>query len=231
MRSPGPLAGWAVHGYTASGAALAFLALAALLDGQLRLAFFWLSLQVAVDATDGWLARLVRVRERVPAIDGARLDDLVDFLTYVFVPACIVWHEALVPDGWRLPVALAMIVSSAVGFSRVDAKTTDHYFTGFPSYWNVVVFYLVIWQVQPGVALAVLLLGVALVFVPIRYVYPSRTPVLMPLTLVLGVTWGLVMLGSLWWLDDVPAWLRWAGLVFPAYYVILSLWLEVTRRR
>jgi phosphatidylcholine synthase len=222
---------WAVHAYTASGALLAWLALVATLSGDYRTAFLWLAAQMFVDATDGWLARLAKVHERTPLFDGAQLDNIVDYLTYVLVPAVMVWHAPLVPETWRLAVAGAMLLSSAYGFSRADAKTPDHYFTGFPSYWNVVVFYLMLWDLPAGPA-ALLLVGLAvLVFLPLRYVYPSRTVVLMPLTVTLGFTWGVLMLLALWWWTRTPAWLKWAGLAFPAYYVGLSLWLEGRRLR
>jgi phosphatidylcholine synthase len=224
-------AAWAVHAYTASGAVLALLALEATLAGDYRRAFAWLAAQVAVDATDGWLARAARVQERTPEIVGAHLDDLVDYLCYVLVPAVMVWHAPMVPPALRLIVPAAMLVSSAFGFSRADAKTADHYFTGFPSYWNIVVLYFVIWQTGAWVNAVVLLGLAALVFVPIRYVYPSRTEVLMGPTIALGSSWAVAILLTLWWMPDVPAWLRWVGLAFPIYYVVLSLWLERGRRR
>ena len=222
---------WAVHTYTASGAVLALLALAAGLAGDLRAAFLWLAAQVFVDSTDGWLARLARVDQRTPAFNGSRLDDIVDNLTYVFVPAAVVLQGHLAPASMAWPVAGAMLVSSAFGFARSDAKTADHYFTGFPSYWNIVVLYLVVLGMSPIVNAAILLALAVLVFVPIRYVYPSRTLVLRPLTIALGVVWGVQMILLLWRLPDVPRWLVWSSLVFPAYYFGLSLALEIGRRR
>lgn len=226
----GQAAAWAVHAYTASGAVLAMLALVAVIDRDYRLAFAWLSLQVFVDATDGWLARAVDVHRRLPHFSGAHLDDIVDYLTYVFVPALMVWHAPLVPEAWRLVTPAAMLLTSAYGFSRLDAKTSDHFFTGWPSYWNVLVLYLLMWQATPGFNTAVLLTHAALVLVPLRYVYPSRTPVLMPLTVALGFTWGVALLVALWRWHAVPAWVLWYSLVFPAYYYGLSLWLAWRRR-
>ena len=223
-------AAWAVHAYTASGALLAWLAVLATLDGNYRLAFAWLAAQVFVDSTDGWFARLARVSERTPTFSGAHLDDIVDYLTYVFVPALIVWHGQLVPDGVRVVVPAIMLLSSAYGFSRLDAKTDDHYFTGFPSYWNIVVFYLVAWQTGPSMNAAVLAALAALVFVPIRYVYPSRTVPFMRLTIVLGAIWAALMLATLAVMPLVPAWLAAATAVFPAYYTGVSFWLEFRRR-
>lgn len=225
------LAAWAVHAYTASGAAMGLVAIAALIGHDYRAAFLWLAAQMFVDATDGALARAARVADVTPRFDGGRLDDIVDYLTYVVVPAVFVVQVPLVPAAFALPVACAMAVASALGFGRADAKTTDHFFTGFPSYWNIVVLYLFVvgW---PPAASAVVLVGLSgLVFVPVKFVYPSRTPTLRPLTITLGAAWAVSMLGVIWTLADVPRWLLAASLVFPVYYVGLSLALEWKRRR
>jgi phosphatidylcholine synthase len=220
------IAAWFVHFYTASGVVLAFLATRAVIDFNYRAAFFWLWLQVVIDATDGVLARRARVAERIPWFDGAKLDDIVDYLTYVFVPALCVWRAVLVPDAWTLPMAGAILLASGYGFSRRDAKTTDHFFTGFPSYWNVVVFYLIVAGWSSSVNAVVLQVFVVLVFIPIRYVYPSRTPVLRLFTNVIGSIWSALMLLMLWQYPDVSRLVLWVSLVFPAYYIALSLWLH-----
>jgi phosphatidylcholine synthase len=221
---------WLAHLYTASGAVLAFLAAADIFEHDYRTAFFWLYLQVVIDTTDGALARAVRVSERTPWFSGAKLDDIVDYLCYVFVPALFVWRALLVPDAWSVPVAAAMLLSSAYGFNRADAKTPDHFFTGFPSYWNIVVFYLFVAR-WPAEVNGAILLGLAvMVFVPIRYLYPSRGAVFQRLTIALGVVWGVLMLVMLWQLPDVPRPVFRASLVFPAYYTVLSLAIEARRR-
>jgi phosphatidylcholine synthase len=221
---------WLAHLYTATGALLALLATGAVLAGDYRAAFAWLAAQVAIDATDGWLARRARVAERLPEFDGAKLDDIIDYLTYAFIPALIVWQAPLVSPALALPIAASIVISSAIGFNRRDAKTADYFFTGFPSYWNIVALYLIAAQWSPSVNAAILVVLVALVFVPIRYVYPTRTPVLQTLTLTLGAIWGGLMLAVLWWLPDVPPALFWASLVFPVYYAALSLTLHGERR-
>ena len=222
---------WLAHLYTASGAVLAFLAAADIYEHDYRTAFFWLYLQVAIDTTDGLFARAVRVSERTPWFNGAKLDDIVDYLCYVFVPALFVWRALLVPDGLTVPVAAAMLLSSAYGFNRDDAKTADYFFTGFPSYWNIVVFYLFVARWPPAVNAAILLGLAVLVFVPIRYLYPSRGAAFQALTNVLGAIWGVLMLVMLWQFPAVPRPLFYASLVFPAYYLALSFWIEFTRRR
>jgi phosphatidylcholine synthase len=218
---------WLAHLYTATGVVLALLATRAVIAEDYRAAFFWLWLQVVVDATDGVLARAARVQERLPWLDGGKLDDIVDYLCYVFVPALIVWRAALVPAPWAIPVASAMLLSSAYGFNRKDAKTEDHFFTGFPSYWNVVAFYLLVAGWSPGVNASVLLALAVLVFVPIRYLYPSRTPVWRLPTNVLGAAWSALMLLMLWQYPLVQRPVIWLSLVFPAYYLALSLVLHL----
>ena len=224
------IAAWLVHLYTASGVVLALLATRAVIDHNYRAAFFWLWLQVVIDATDGVLARRARVAERIPWFDGSKLDDVVDYLTYVFVPALVVWRAILVPDAWTMWIAAAMLLSSGYGFSRKDAKTPDHFFTGFPSYWNVVVFYLLVAGFSSIVNASVLLTFVVLVFIPIRYVYPSRTPILRLFTNVIGGVWSALMLLMLWQYPAVSRLVMWISLMFPAYYFALSIWLHMRRR-
>ncbi len=224
------VAAWLAHAYTASGVVLAFLATRAVIEHRYREAFFWLALQIFVDSTDGVLARRAGVAERVPWFNGSKLDDIIDYLTYVFVPALLVWRALLVPDAWTLPVACAMLLASAFGFNREDAKTADHFFTGFPSYWNIVVLYLFVAGLAPAINAAILLGLAVLVFVPIRYVYPSRTAILQPLTIGLGATWAALMLVIIWQLPAVSPLVLWGSLIFPAYYVALSLALQFGRK-
>jgi phosphatidylcholine synthase len=224
------MSAWLVHLYTASSALFGFLALTRIFYDRYRDAFIWLALALFIDATDGALARLLAVRDRLPHFDGAKLDDIVDYITYVFVPAFFVWHALLVPERWSMATAAAMLLSSAYGFNTDQAKTSDHFFTGFPSYWNIVVFYLFLGGWAPEVNLIVLLVLSALVFVPIRYVYPSRTSAFRRSTNVLGAFWGVSMIVMIWQMPDVSRTVFWISLAFPAYYVLLSLVLEQRRR-
>ena len=221
---------WLVHLYTASGALFAFFSLNLVIQDRYREAFIWLALSVIVDSTDGMLARRVNVASRLPWFNGDTLDNIVDYLTYVFIPAFIVWHVPLVPAGWGGVVPCAMLLSSLYGFSREDAKTADHFFTGFPSYWNIVVFYLYLAAWPVPVNAAVLLVLAILVFVPVRYVYPTRTPVLRSLTIGLGIMWGVLMVVMLWRMPAVPPVVFWMSLIFPVYYAALSLLLDQRRR-
>ena len=223
------LSAWLVHFYTASGAFFAFLALSRIFYDRYRDAFFWLCLSVIVDATDGVLARRVDVASRLPWFSGAKLDDIVDYLTYVFVPAFFVWHALLVPDRWSIVVAGAMLLSSAYGFNRADAKTPDHFFTGFPSYWSIAAFYLYLAGWPPVVNAAILLVLAVMVFVPIRYVHPARTVAWRGATLTFGMVWGALMIVLLWQMPEISRPVFWVSLFFPVYYLGVSLGLEARR--
>lgn len=224
---------WLAHLYTASGAATALAAVLALEGGDLRGTFLWLVLATIIDATDGVLARALHVKERLPWFDGATLDNVVDYLTYVFVPALVVVKAGLVPAPLAIPLAAAMLIASGYGFSRADAKvaTTDHFFTGFPSYWNIVVVYLVDWRLGTAANAVILAALVVLVFVPLRYVYPSRTVTWRTATVVLGAIWGVCLSMVIWRLPGGGGVWSWLALVFPVYYVVLSLRLSAGERR
>ena len=223
------LPAWLVHAYTATGAVLAFLALQAATVRNFRAAFLWLFVAVLVDATDGMLARAARVNERLPNFSGQKLDDLVDYLTFVFVPAAIVWQAGVVPEGWTRPVAAAMLLSSLFGFVNPDAKTEDHFFTGFPSYWNIAAMYLVVLRLSPLLNAAILMSLSAMVFVRIGYIYPTRTTTARSVTLVLGSVWGLMMLMLILQMPTPSRSVAWISLFFPLYYTILSVVLHARR--
>ena len=206
------------------------MAVESTIAGFTREAFVYLVLATLVDAVDGALARLARVKERTPQFNGARLDDIVDYLTFVFVPVFILRHDGLLPAGpGGLAVAAAVLLASAYGFSREDAKTPDHFFTGFPSYWNIVAAYMVAIQLSPMVNAAILCGLVALVFVPVGYIYPSRTPRWQVATVALGVLWAIAMVAIIWRLPAPPRWLVWMSLVYPVYYFALSFALHGQR--
>jgi phosphatidylcholine synthase len=220
---------WVAHLYTASGAVVALLATAMTFAHNFRAAFLFLVLATFIDATDGLLARALRVKERLPQFDGAKLDDIIDYLTYVFVPVLIVWQADLVPAPF--PIGAAMLLSSAYGFAQTSAKVDadDHFFTGFPSYWNIVAVYLYVAQMPQRTNAIVLAVLAVLVFVPIRYLYPSRTRTFRVPTLALGTMWAALFAWMIWRLPAVDGpWIL-ISLIFPVYYVALSLWLQFRR--
>lgn len=220
-----------MHAYTASGAVLALLATHAATTLNVRAAFLWLFAAVVVDSTDGWFARAARVHERLPNFSGQKLDDIVDYLTFVFVPAYIMWQAGVVTGAWAIPIFAVMLLSSLFGFVSEDAKTEDHFFTGFPSYWNVAAVYLIVLGLGPALNAILLLFLIALVFVRVGYIYPTRTPTLRTLTLLLGGLWGVTMLVLILQLPTPNMPLAWVSLLFPVYYTALSFVLHARRRR
>ena len=189
--------------FRSAGAVAAIVALRAAAGGDLRTAFLCLFAAIVIDASDGLLARRVDVRGRLPQIDGGRLDDVVDYLTYVFVPAAIALETDLV-TGWGRLAVVPMLLSSALRFAHADAKTHDHFFTGFPSYWNIVIFYMWVMRLSSTVNAAVLVGLSLIVLAPIPFVYPSRTPRWRSFTVGLGTFWAAQVLLMIWWLPAPP---------------------------
>jgi phosphatidylcholine synthase len=221
------------HLYTGLGALAALLATLDVVAGDYRGAFIWLGIQIVIDATDGLLARALRVKERLPHFDGGRLDDIIDYLCYVFIPVLLLLHARLLPAGWDVAIGGLILLASAYGFSQTAAKieTSDFFFTGFPSYWNLVVWYLFLCELPPAINAAILVAFAVLVFVPLRYVYPSRTRALGGLTTVLAAGWAVLAVWITWRLPARNAFSIWASLAFPAYYFALSLYLDRQSRR
>ncbi|HEY8120715.1 MAG TPA: CDP-diacylglycerol O-phosphatidyltransferase [Myxococcota bacterium] len=215
-------AAWSVHALTASGAAMGLFALLEAARGDLRASALWMLAAFAVDSVDGTLARAAQVHARTPNIDGRRLDDVVDYLNYVIVPCFFLAQGGFVAWGWTALPALA----SAYQFAQAEAKTDDHFFLGFPSYWNFVAIYAWLLGASATTTAAWLAGLSALVFVPIKYLYPTRMTRLAK-TMILGAA-ALVLLLTAACLAPEPALrLRLAqlSLLYPLAYGALSLWL------
>lgn len=223
------LLAWTAHAYTALGLACAAAMFALIVRGgdpAFRLAFIVMIVATIIDATDGWFARSARVTEVLPGFDGRKLDDLIDFLTYTCLPLALVWRAGLLTDPLQVWL-LAPLVASAYGFCQSQAKTEDHYFLGFPSYWNIVAFYLYVLRLPAPWALALVLFLSVLTFVPARYLYTSYPGPLSRLTNVLGAAWVAALLAILWSWGHAPEWLVLGSVAFPAYYMVASWWLTV----
>lgn len=224
-------AGWALHAYTASGTVIAFLALAAAVGGDEVAALWWLLLALLIDGTDGMLARRLRVKEVIPNFDGARLDDVVDYITYCFAPVFLLWYGGYLPEGnLGTLVAVLPLLASSYQFCRTDAKTEDHFFLGFPSYWNVVAFYVIVLDVSPAVTSALLLTCVVLVFVPVKYIYPSRTATARGLNLSLAGAWLVTYAVLLLQYPDPNVLVVALSLLYVLYYAAVSVMLTLQHR-
>ena len=223
-RPPFPWTAWAVHLLTATGAVWAFLALLAAIEGDARAMFLWLGVGLLVDGIDGPLARHFRVKERVPGFDGTALDLIVDYLTYVFVPAVFLWRFDVLPQGLEIAGPLWVLVTSLHLFAKLDMKAPDNAFVGFPAVWNVVVLYIHLLATDPWLNAALLLVLGVLTFLPAAFPHPVRVERFRVVTLPMTAVWG----GSALWLvlalPERPALPLAAFLVATAWFAGLSLW-------
>ncbi|MCP5059257.1 MAG: CDP-diacylglycerol O-phosphatidyltransferase [bacterium] len=220
---------WAVHAFTASGAVASLLAVLAAARGDFQTAALWMLVSLSIDAVDGSMARKVGVSVWLPDFDGRRLDDIVDFLGYVFVPALfLVWTDSIPHWGF----AALPILASAYGFSQGDAKSDDHFFVGFPSYWNVVAIYAWALPVSQVVTVGWLIFLSIAVFVPLKYIYPSHMRYLFWTTNLGAGAWTCVVAAAIAWPEKLAhLHLIELSLLYPAYYFAISLWLGGMQRR
>jgi phosphatidylcholine synthase len=226
---------WLVHLYTAMGLTCA-AGIAVLIvrggDASFRSAFFLMMAATAIDATDGWLARKAHVKEVLPGFDGRALDDLIDFHNYTSMPLLLLWRADVLPGhlAWLL---LLPLLSSAYGFSQVHAKTPDGFFLGFPSYWNIVAFYLYVLHAgaHPLVSVTLIVTLAVLTFVPTPYIYATRGGPFARLINIGAVFWfvllGLVLMGA----GGDSRTLAIVSLVYPLTYLALSASVTVRGRR
>jgi phosphatidylcholine synthase len=216
-----PAGAFLVHVLTASGAALAFLALRAAVDSRWSAMFMWLGIALVVDAADGPLARYFRVRETLPRWSGETLDLVVDFVTYVFVPAYAIAASGLLLPPLDTAAGIAIVVTGALYFADSHMKMPDNYFRGFPALWNCAAFYLLLLQPAPWLAsLGVAVLAV-LTFVPFRFIHPMRVKRLRGLNLALLAVWAGLALWAMW-RDMAPAGWVTAGLCAIGFYVLAA---------
>lgn len=195
--------GWLIHLFTASGACVGALALWEIYQHHFTIAFWLMALTIIIDVLDGIFARSINIKQAVPEIDGALLDNIVDFLNYTIVPCFVLLVSDLLPENWRMVCVSSIILAAAYQFTQIDAKTSDHFFKGFPSYWNISVFYIFFMQTNALTNLILLLTLAFLSFIPIKYVYPTRLEYLTSnkylrfVMLCISLIWGAATLGLL----------------------------------
>ena len=198
----------AIHFLTATGAAFALLALIAAARGDWQLMFVWLGVALIVDTIDGPLARRVDVTRVLPRWSGERLDLIVDFLTYTAVPAFALTQADLLPEAYRLPTGVAVMMSSLFHMADQDSKTKEGYFVGFPAIWNVVCLYLFAFMPPPFVSLAIVAVFVVLTFVPILCVHPFRVAELRGFSVAISALWLAAAIGAVANPFPSPLWVK-----------------------
>lgn len=215
------LKGLAVHLFTATGAVFAMLAMLAAVDGDWDIMFVWLVVAFAVDGVDGPLARKYNVKQNAAEFDGELLDLIIDYLTYVFIPAFALFKSGLLP-GWTGWFAIIVITfASAMYFADTRMKTKDNSFSGFPGCWNMLV--LVLFALSPDFWVILILVTVlaAAMFMPLKFIHPVRTVRWRNVSLPIALAWTLFA-GWAAWVDFHPeSWAHW-GLVLTSLYLLFA---------
>ncbi len=214
---------WLVHFYTSLGLLAAAFSVVFIVYGgeeNLRIVIILMFLAMVIDASDGYFARRVGVKEVLPFFDGRRLDDIIDFHTFTTIPLLFIWRSEILP-GELAWVLLLPLLASAYGFSQTNVKTDDGYFLGFPSYWNVVAFYLFFLGPDPWFSVSMIVLFSVLTFVPAKYLHPSIPGPLSKLSVMLGAVWAVIVLAIITGIVDEFTWTV-ISLAYPLYYMVAS---------
>jgi len=178
-----------VHFFTASGVVFGFLALLSAINNNFPACIFWLALALLVDGFDGTLARRYKVDVFTPNIDGAVLDNIIDFFTYVIVPVFMIYNFNFLSNTFALPVSFLILLVSCFTFINKDLKTDDYYFTGFPALWNMLVLYLYILESSQLTNLITILFLCIMTFVPMKFVHPLRVVHLRKTSMIMVLLW------------------------------------------
>ncbi len=214
---------FAVHLFTATGAAIAFLALILATGGHWAAMFFCLGFALIVDGVDGPLARAFKVDEVLPRWSGETLDLIVDFVTYVFVPAYAIAASGLMPRALAIPAGVVVVISGALYFADRDMKTPDNYFRGFPGLWNLAAFYLYLLEPAEWLAAAMIGLLAALSFTPVKFLHPLRVTRLRPLSIGLLLAWSALALVAVIANLQPGPYVTWPLTVIAVYFFIAGL--------
>jgi phosphatidylcholine synthase len=220
------LRAWMVHLYTSLGLVTAFFTVVALFSTDAKAFFIFQGISMFIDATDGFFARRWKVKVWAPELDGRKLDDITDFLNYTFLPVAFAYKFGMVNGLWIAVLAIVLI-TSVYGFCQNVAKTTDGYFTGFPNFWNILIFYLYFFNLQVPANAIILFFFSVLIFVPVKYLSYS-SPVLRGITYAISFLYGLVLLFILFNFNNVDIRLVWVSLIAPLYYTVASIYLHIT---
>lgn len=220
-------AAYGVHVFTAAGIVPAALAMYEIIqpDCDPKLVFLWLLLTTVIDAIDGPLARRLNVKRYAASIDGRTIDDLLDYLTFAFIPLMLIWRMDWLPAGTGPTVILAM-AASLFGFSHVHAKDEQRgLFRGFPSYWDSYAFYAGIFStlISPWLSAVLLWILTALTVAPVWVIYPNLAPTKWYRSILVGtLLWAAIMVVMLWHYPRPPLWLVVISLIHPLYYLYAS---------
>ncbi len=218
-----PVAAALVHVFTASGIVCALGATLAVGRGAYVEMFVWLAAAFVIDGIDGTFARAVKVKERLPRFSGEQLDLVIDYVTYVFVPALALLHAGILTGWVGLALAALILMSSLFHFSDTASKTDDHCFVGFPAIWNIVAFYLFAFALPTWTSALIVLVLALLTFVPMRWLHPLRVVRLREVTLAMMTAWFVAAGVTLWWGFPAGPWSKLVLASVFAYGLLLTL--------
>lgn len=200
---------WATHAFTLTGAIWASLAVIALHDGHLKLMWLWLGIALIVDGVDGTFARAANVRKYAPNFDGATLDNIVDFLTWTFIPAAFMYlHIDFGSNAMNMAAMIFVCVSSLFCYCNKSLKTDDHYFMGFPAAWNVVAIIMWIFATGPVFNVVLTLVLGVLTVAPLTFVHPFRVTWMRPLNIAAAAIWVAVTAAMVAIMPTIPVWMH-----------------------
>lgn len=216
---------WSVHIFTASGLLTGFMAILAINEKDWRSAMFWLLAALVIDGIDGTFARMFRVKEVLPFMDGKTIDYVIDFATYAIIPAYFFYEAELVTQDWRLPLTFLILMVSALYYGKEGMVSADNYFVGFPVLWNMVVFYLVFVLSCSPLMNAILVVFFAILhFVPIKFAYPSQASRLKGVTIAATLVFLIALPLLVYYYPERPMWLKIVMILNLCYFGGIATW-------
>jgi phosphatidylcholine synthase len=218
---------FAVHLLTASGSFLAFLGVVAASELRFVDMFWWLGLALLVDGIDGPIARKVQVKEVLPNWSGDTLDNIIDYVTYVLLPAFALYKSGMIGEPWSFVAAGLIVVSSAIYYADTGMKTEEYFFSGFPVVWNMVIFTLFVIEASETTAFAVVLISVVLTFLPIHFLHPVRVKRLRNLNLAVFILWAVLSGIALLMHFKSPDWVVWGVVATGVYLYCIGFVLQI----
>nr|WP_234925292.1 CDP-alcohol phosphatidyltransferase family protein [Borreliella valaisiana] len=213
---------WLVHIFTASGLIVGLYSIISIINGNYSLLLKLTIIGLIIDGIDGTMARKLRVKELIPKIDGTLLDNITDYINYTFIPVIFFYLGEFIEEKYKVAICIGILLSSAYQFSRTDAKTNDDYFRGFPSLWNVFVILNIIFKIEQTTNLIMISICIITSFIPMKFIYPSKTKELRKITLPITIISCLIFIVSIF-LELSTTALKIAKTVLILYFTYLTL--------